>query len=133
MDSILASVKAILGIPAEDTFFNGTLVMHINTVFNILAQLGCSPAIGFAITGPTETWHDMNPTDPETLNLIKTYLGEKVRSIFDPPANGTVSGALDRQLAELEWRINAQFDPVIAEQNDDYWYGRFNNLDDDEF
>ena len=134
MDSILNSIKEILGIPLEDTFFNSTLILHINSIFTILEQLGVGPIGGYSITGPTETWADYNMYDPEKLRFVKTYMGLRVRQLFAPPLNSTVANALERQIAELEWRINIQVDPGAIEQaDDDSWYGRFENLDDDEF
>lgn len=133
MDSILASVKSILGIPAGDDFFNDTILMHINAVFSILRQLGVGDSDGF-IADETSTWTDFfgEDFDPKKLQLVKTYMGMKVRSLFDPPASGTVSNSLDRMIAELEWRINVQVDPSMVEDDDSVTI-YVDNLDDDEF
>lgn len=111
MDSILQSVKEILGIPAEDNFFNNTLILHINSVFTILRQIGCGPVTGYQITDDSNTWDEFLQNEPEKLQAVKTYLAMRVRQMFDPPVNGTVSQALDRQVQELEWRISTLCDP----------------------
>ena len=111
MDSILESVKTVLGIPAEDNFFNDNLIIQINSIFSILRQIGCGPSEGYQITGSSNTWDEFLQNEPEKLQLVKTYLGMRVRQIFDPPANGTVSQALDRQVQEMEWRISTLCDP----------------------
>ena len=108
--NILFSVKQILGIPEEDTFFDQTLIIHINSVFSILTQLGCGPASGFVING-SEDWDDFLQNTPDREQLVRTYMGMKVRQLFDPPTNGTVSNALSSQIAELEWRISTLCDP----------------------
>lgn len=135
MDSILSSVKQMLGIPADDTFFDQTLILHINTIFSVLSQLGCGPLAGYAITGPENTWDEfLLYGDPEKLRHVKTYMGLRVRQLFDPPTNGTVANALERQIAELEWRISVQVDPGAIEAIDgENVYGRFDDLDDNEF
>lgn len=111
MDSILESVKTVLGIPSEDNFFNDNLIIQINSIFSILRQIGCGPSEGYQITDSSNTWDEFLQNEPEKLQLVKTYLGMRVRQIFDPPANGTVSQALDRQVQEMEWRISTLCDP----------------------
>lgn len=103
MDSILTSVKKMLGIGAEFDSFDPELIMHINSVLSILHQLGVEET--FSITGIEETWSDYL-SDMSKLEMIKTYVYMKVRLIFDPPTAGTAIEAINKQIAELEWRIN---------------------------
>ena len=49
MDSILTSVKKMLGIAEEYDHFDADLIMHINSVLTILGQLGVGPAERFFI------------------------------------------------------------------------------------
>lgn len=111
MDSILSSIKRTLGISEMDVFFDSTLILHINSVFSILRQLGCGPEEGYQIEDGTNTWDEFIQNDPDKLQVVKTYLGLRVRHIFDPPTNGTVAQALERQIQELEWRISTICDP----------------------
>lgn len=109
MASILNDTKKMLGIPAEHTQFDSDLIMHINTVFNILQQLGVGPDEGFSISDGAAVWSDF-VTDTN-LNIVKSYMYAKVRMIFDPPTSGPLIGALEKVIAEMEWRLNVQVDP----------------------
>lgn len=110
MNSILETTKYLLGIMPSDTSFDNILVVHINSVFSVLAQLGVGPTNGFSITGGTEGWTDFLP-EGNRLEIVKSYMAMKVRLAFDPPQNGTFMEALKQQIAEMEWRINVQVDP----------------------
>lgn len=70
-------------------------------------QLGIGPEEGFSITGVNETW-DQLLQDNKKVDAVKTYIYLKVRLIFDPPVNAFVVDAIERQIRELEWRLNAQ-------------------------
>lgn len=109
MESILTSIKKILGIYEEDASFDVDIIMHINTVFMILRQMGIGPANGFSITGSYETWNDYL-SDISLIESVKTYIALRVRLIFDPPASSTMVEAINRTITELEWRLNVQVD-----------------------
>ena len=110
-DSIFLSTKKMLGIADEDKSFDDDLVMHINSVFSILNQLGVGPVDGFVVTGPTETWDEFLVDDKKNrLQVIKSYMYQRVKIIFDPPSTGVLNEALERQIKELEWRIYVQSD-----------------------
>ena len=108
--SILTSIKKLLGIAEEDTSFDQDIIMHINTVFAILAQLGVGPANGFSIEDDGAIWSDYlgNVTN---LELVKSYIYMKVRSMFDPPTSSILADAMNKNISELEWRINTTVDP----------------------
>lgn len=110
MESILNSVKKQLGIAAEYDHFDPDIIMHINSVFMILNQLGVGPANGFYIEDDVTAWSDYLE-DPTQLQMIKTYMGHKVRMLFDPPSNGTIANAINQTIAEFEWRLNIAVDP----------------------
>ena len=109
MESILTSIKKVLGIYEEDSSFDVDIIMHINTVFMILRQMGIGPSNGFSITGQYEVWNDYL-SDISLLESVKTYVALKVRLIFDPPASSTMVEAINRTITELEWRLNVQVD-----------------------
>ena len=109
MDSILTSVKKMLGIAEEYDHFDADLIMHINSVLTILGQLGVGPAEGFFIEDDEAEWTDFVP-DMYNLQFIKTYVYQKVKLLFDPPQSASAIEALNRSISELEWRINAQVD-----------------------
>ena len=108
--SILTSIKKLLGIAEEDTSFDQDIIMHINTMFAILAQLGVGPENGFSIEDDGAIWSDYlgNATN---LELVKSYIYMKVRSMFDPPTSSILADAMNKNISELEWRINTTVDP----------------------
>lgn len=108
-DSVLTTVKKIVGIPEEDESFDLDIIMHINTVFNILNQIGLNIPT-FNISDKTSKWSDFL-NDHIDLELVKTYTGLKVRSLFDPPMSSSVNTALNDSIRELEWRISVTVDP----------------------
>lgn len=109
MDSILTSVKKMLGIAEEYDHFDADLIMHINSVLTILGQLGVGPDEGFFIEDDGAEWTDF-VSDMSNLQFIKTYVYQKVKLLFDPPQSASAIEALNRSISELEWRINAQVD-----------------------
>lgn len=109
MDSILDSIKKLLGIAPEYQHFDSDLVMHINSVFMILNQLGVGPDEPFSINGPQNDWSEFETH--QSLELIKTYIFLKVKLMFDPPQNGTLTQSIKDQIAEFEWRLNVAVDP----------------------
>lgn len=112
-ETILSSVKHSVGITDEYTHFDDIITIHINTVLATIYQLGAGPASGFAVTTGDETWADFFGDSPK-LNLIKSYVCLSVRMLFDPPTVGTLTDAINRQIDELEWRINVAVDPEEA-------------------
>lgn len=110
MESILTSIKKMLGITEEYEHFDADLVMHINSVFMILTQLGVGPDKGFSISGKDEVWSDFLAEEKE-LELVKSYMYLKVKLLFDPPLSSAVIEVINRQINEFEWRLNAAVDP----------------------
>ena len=110
MDSILTSVKKMLGIPEEYEHFDMDIIMHINSVLMILTQLGVGPEEGFAIADKSDKWCDFIG-EGKLVELVKSYVYLKVRLIFDPPQSSSVIEAINRQISEFEWRINVAVDP----------------------
>jgi hypothetical protein len=108
MSKILDDVKHQLGIVVADTAFDQTVQIHINSVFAILNQLGVGPAMGFMLETGDETWDEFF-TD-ERLNAVKSYVYLRVKLLFDPPTTGFVLGSYERQIQELEFRLNAEVD-----------------------
>lgn len=113
MESILTSVKKMLGIMEEYEHFDPDIIIHINTVFMTLTQLGVGPSDGFSIEDKTATWSDFaHDSSQFKSEWIRSYVYLKVRLIFDPPQSSAVMDAITRNINELEFRIN-----VAAESN----------------
>lgn len=110
MDSILTSIKKMLGITEEYTHFDTDIIMHINSVFMILNQIGVGPEEGFYIEDETKTWFDYNKSSKD-LQMIKSYMYLKVKLLFDPPASTAVMECMKQQINEFEFRLNIAVDP----------------------
>ena len=100
MDSILTSVKKLLGLTEEYTAFDADLIMHINSVLMILRQMGVGPQEGFGISDATATWSE----------AVKSYVALKVKMLFDPPQSSSTMEATKNLISELEWRLYAECD-----------------------
>ena len=110
MDSILTSIKKLLGITEEYEHFDPDIIMHINSAFMILNQLGVGPEEGFSIRDKSSTWDEFIH-EGSNLEAVKTYVHLKVKLMFDPPLSSTVIEAIKSQINELEWRLNVSVDP----------------------
>ena len=106
-DSILESIKKLI---ASDDYFDTDLIIHINTVFAKLQQMGVGPEGGFSISDNTAVWSDYTGSEA-IFNMVKTYMTLQVKLYFD---NSTLSSyvidLMKEQSAELEWRLNSACD-----------------------
>lgn len=108
-ESILTTIKKLLGIDSTYNAFDRDIIVHINTTISILYQLGIDSCRAFTVQDDSETWGDLLDNDA-LLNLVQTYMYLRVKSMFDP-ANGSANESLNRIQQELEWRINVTVDP----------------------
>jgi len=101
-ESILTSIKSLLGIQEDYTHFDPDIILHINSVFFILDQIGVNPNQFFEITDATDIWDDyiLSGLNPQA---IKTYIYLKVKLMFDPPLSGSLVDVIKEQISELEW------------------------------
>lgn len=122
-NSILIGTKKILGVAEDYTAFDLDIITHINTAFSTLTQLGVGPVEGFMIEDDSAEWEDFIEDDLQ-LNSVKSYIFLKVKMLFDPPTTSYLIDAQERQIAQLEWRLNvhreetgwvAPIDPLIPE------------------
>ncbi len=109
-DSILRSIKKLLGIAGEDDSFDEDIIIHINSAGSYLSQLGVTSFDNFLITDDTAVWSDYI-LDPSRLADIKQYVYFRVRLAFDPPTNSFLVENIKEQMRECEWRINVTVDP----------------------
>lgn len=110
-ESILISIKKLLGIDAFYEAFDTDVIIHINTVFAILTQLGYGPPEGFSIKDNSACWTDFIPEE-NRIEAVKTYVYMKVKLIFDPPSSAAVIEAYKQSIAEFEWRINVAAESI---------------------
>lgn len=114
MESILTSIKKLLGIAEEYEHFDADIIMHINSVFMTLTQLGVGPSKGFYIEDEEAYWTDFVP-DLVNYQAIKTYVYLRVRLLFDSASLGSATlAAYERQIQELEWRLNINAESKIS-------------------
>ena len=111
-DSILISIKKLLGIGEDDEQFDPDILMHINSVFMILTQIGVGPESGFSIQDDSSKWADF-VSDINKIEAIKSYIYLKVRLLFDPPTNSSTIEAINSLISELEWRLNVIVDTNV--------------------
>ena len=104
LESILTSVKKMLGITEEYTIFDADIITHINSVFSTLYQIGVGPKEGFSIESSTATWSDF-VSDESRLKFVKSYVYLKVRMLFDPPLTSSVLTSMENMASEYEWRL----------------------------
>ena len=111
-ESILTSIKKLLGIDENYKHFDADIIMHINSVFSILTQMGVGPSNGFSISGKDDTWSAFITDKPNIFSLVKSYVYMKVRLLFDPPLSSAAIESINRQISEFEWRLFVAADPV---------------------
>ena len=107
MDSVLTTIKKLLGIEKDYTHFDNDIIMHINSALMTLNQLGVGPESPASITSEMDTW-EKTLGDLKNMEAVKTYIYLKVRMVFDPPTSSFVLDAMNKQANELEWRLNVQ-------------------------
>lgn len=103
-DSILTTIKQMLGILMEDTAFDAELISHINSAISDLTHVAVGADEGFAITGYNEVWTDLTDSVP-MIGQAKKYIHATVRLLFDPPTNSFLCDALTKTKEESYWRI----------------------------
>ena len=99
--SILKTIRRMIGPDENYEYFDVELIIHINSAFARLCELGIGPDEPFCITGTDETWDDFMWSGGE--ERVKQYVFLSVKNIFDPPASASVMNAYKEQIEKLEW------------------------------
>lgn len=107
-DSILDTTKLLLGVETDDDSYDVELIAHINSIFFVLQQIGVGPIAGFTITDNTAVWGSFIGED--MVDGVRSYMGMRVKLLFDTPATGPLTTALENQVAQMEWRLNMQME-----------------------
>ena len=111
-DSILDTIKKLLGPTQDYKYFDQDIIIHINTAIMTLTDIGVGPKEGFSITSNAEVWSDFIK-DINKFEAVKTYIYLKVKLVFDPPLSSSVIEIYNKQINELEWRLNSRVDYSI--------------------
>lgn len=112
-DSILTTIKKLLGIEETYENFDMDLILHINSVFTILTQIGVGPKEGYSITDKTATWADFLGDDPR-LNTAVSFTYLKVKLLFDPPTSSSAVDSMNNLVKEFEWRLYVTADEGVS-------------------
>ena len=117
MDSILTTIKKMLGITDEYTQFDADIIIAINSVLSVLTrQLGVGPAEGFVINDKGDVWSDfIIDDDIAKFNDVKTYIYLNVKLDFDPPDRANLLEHYEKRIRELEWRLNLEAESIKSE------------------
>lgn len=108
MDSILNSVKKLLGIDADYKVFDEDILIGINSALMTCMQLGVGPDNGFSVVDDSQKWSDFLGDNLIQLQAVKQYVYLKTRLVFDPPESSAVASSMDNTAKEIEWRLNVQ-------------------------
>lgn len=103
-DSILLSVKKVLGGAVEDEAFNPDLIMAINTILMAIRQFGVGKQEPFNIVDENSKWSDF-ADNIDDLAALKTYVTLRTRLIFDPPSSSAILDVIKETIKECEWRL----------------------------
>ena len=122
MESILNSIKKLLGIAEDYDYFDSDIIMHINSVFATLTQLGVGPEDGFSIDDESDKWEDFLPEE-RMLHSVKSYMFMKVKLMFDPPLSSAVIECTKEQIKELEWRLQVAVDSANTKSEEEIQNG----------
>ena len=118
-DSILATISTMLGVQADETHFDTDILVHINSAFNRLFELGVGPQDSpYSISSVDETWSDFW-SDTKTLQQLKTYIYLYVRLLFDAPTSGFMTTAIQEEIGKLEWLMYVMCDNSNVDIYDD--------------
>lgn len=109
MNSILDTIKKMLGLDPESNAFDTDIIVTINSVLMALRQMGVGPKEGLTITGSQESWNDLLGNDNKQ-EAVKTYIYLRVKSVFDPTASSVVNEAYKSMIGEIEWRLTSEND-----------------------
>ncbi len=118
MESILTSIKTLLGITEECKDFDVELVATINSVLADLTQMGVGPSKGFYIEDSSTIWDDFI-SDNLLLQSVKSYMHLRVKLLFDPGSIGASTlASYERQISQWECRLNLVAEGAFGKIND---------------
>lgn len=112
-ESILNSVKKMLGISPDISAFDVDIIANINAGISILTQVGVGPDTGFVVTSGDETYEEYL-IRPNEYKMVNMFLFLKTKIAFDPPTSATLMQAYKEQMDEYLWRL--QVDHDVAEE-----------------
>lgn len=113
MESILTSIKSMLPLDETYDYFDPSVIMHINSAFFTLSQIGVGPKETYSIKDKTNVWSEFMG-ESIRLEAVKLYIYMSVRLSFDPPTSSFVLSSMETQMQELEWRLKTEVEKEVA-------------------
>ena len=114
-NSILLLTKKKIGISPDDNAFDDDIITDINAVIFSLNMIGIGEE-GFSICDASATWTDLLGKDAKIYEAVKTFIYLKVKLMFDPPSSSFVVSALEKQISEIEWKLNFKYESKNNEE-----------------
>jgi hypothetical protein len=117
INSILTSVKKLLGLSEDNTSFDEDILLHINTAIGTLRQLGVDPINDeFVVETKDDTFEDyLGEEKSKLFQSVRLYLYYKTRLGFDPPTSANLLESLKESIKEIECRLTYQIDAMNKE------------------
>lgn len=103
--SILDTILKLLGPEGDYEHFGPDVMVHINSAFERLCDLGIGPRVPFYIESNIEPWSAFQTQSP--LRRVIRFIYLYVKIIFDPPSNTSVLETYKQELDKLEWTLNS--------------------------
>ncbi len=119
MESILTSIKKLIGIGEDITSFDDDIIIDINTALAILSDLGVPDTNCLVISDLDATWNDLTTIAP-LQSMCKSYVHLKTKMLFDPPPSSAAIESNNRLLSELENRIRDNADNIKIQNGGNY-------------
>ena len=117
-ESILTSIKQMLGIEEDDTDFDLEIIAHINAAFSTLWQIGIGPKDGYELKDKSETW-DEYTTSINMLSSIKLYVADRVKLVWDSSTSPSfVVTEVRKDMEEHYWRLSIMADEAKNNEED---------------
>ena len=107
-NSILDTIKKLLGLASDYEVFDADVMIHINAAFLTLNDLGVGPAQPFVVNDKEQTWVQFFGGVDQQYESVKAYIYLKTRLAFDPPATSFAIDAMQKQAEEYAWRLNVR-------------------------
>lgn len=105
-ESILDSIRKLLGPEDDYTHFDSDIAIHINSAINRLYQLGLDTAKGFRVNSSDQTWDELFGSNDDVIDMAKSWIYLQVKMKFDPPTSSIAADAFKSEIDKLEWCIN---------------------------
>ena len=106
-DSILLTIKKLIGADRLYTVFDTDVIIEINSNIQDLTEIGIGPNEGFVVQDENDLWTDFIG-DRKDLESAKEYVYLGCKLVFDPPQSSSVLAHFEKRKAEVIWRLSSK-------------------------